>query len=54
MIDLHLWFIGPGHRAAIVSVATTEPCSHKEIDALIPDDLGIAHLTIEIIQTERD
>ena len=54
VVDLHLWSIGPGYRAAIVSVATTEPCSRKEIEALIPDDLGIAHLTIEITPAEGD
>ena len=52
--DLHLWSIGPGYRAAVVSVATPKPCTRQEIEALIPDDLGIAHLTIEIIPIEGE
>ncbi len=48
VVDLHLWSIGPGYRAAIISVRTTDPCDRGDIEALVPDDLGIVHLTIEI------
>jgi cation diffusion facilitator family transporter len=48
LLDLHLWSIGPGYRAAIVSVATSGPCHVSEVESLIPGDLGIAHLTVEL------
>ncbi|MCU0305560.1 MAG: CDF family Co(II)/Ni(II) efflux transporter DmeF [Thermoanaerobaculales bacterium] len=52
VLDLHVWSIGPGVRAAIVSVSSPEPLRRRDIAELIPDDLGIAHLTIEVRETE--
>ena len=46
--DLHVWTIGPGHRAAIISVRTSHSCRPEDVEGLIPDDLEIAHLTVEI------
>ena len=46
--DLHVWEIGPGYRAAIVSVAASGPCQLSEVERLIPADLGIAHVSIEV------
>jgi len=54
VVDLHLWSIGPGYRAAIVSVVSSDPCSREDIAMLVPDNLGIAHLTIEITTPERE
>jgi cation diffusion facilitator family transporter len=48
VVDLHVWSIGPGYRAAIVSVAASGACEVSEVERLIPDDLGIAHLTVEV------
>jgi cation diffusion facilitator family transporter len=48
IVDLHVWAIGPGYRAAIVAVETSKPCTVDEVQALLPDGLGIAHLTVEI------
>jgi cation diffusion facilitator family transporter len=48
LVDLHVWSIGPGYRAAIVSVAASGPCQVSEVERLIPNDLGIAHLTVEV------
>ena len=48
IIDLHVWSIGPGYRAAIVSVRSTDPCPRSEVEKLVPNRLRIAHLTIEI------
>jgi cation diffusion facilitator family transporter len=48
IVDLHVWSIGPGYRAAIVSVRSPVACDRREIVDLIPDDLAIAHLTVEI------
>lgn len=54
VVDLHLWSIGPGYRAAIISVRTPDPCDRSEIEALVPGDLGIAHLTVEIQRSEGE
>jgi cation diffusion facilitator family transporter len=51
VVDLHLWSIGPGYRAAIVVVLASKPCTVEEVEALVPDDRGIAHLTVEIRRT---
>jgi cation diffusion facilitator family transporter len=48
VVDLHIWAIGPGYRAAIVAVVTSEPCTVGEVEALVPGDIGISQLTIEI------
>jgi len=48
VVDLHVWSIGPGYRAAIVSVRSVQACNASEVESLIPDDLGIAHLTVEV------
>lgn len=49
--DLHLWSIGPGYRSAIISVQTSGPCRRSDVAQLVPADLGIAHLTIEITES---
>ncbi|WP_180900660.1 CDF family Co(II)/Ni(II) efflux transporter DmeF [Martelella soudanensis] len=46
--DLHLWQLGPGHRAAIVSVAAEEmrPVAYyREKLSAVP---GLSHLTVEV------
>jgi cation diffusion facilitator family transporter len=49
VVDLHIWSIGPGYRAAIISVeATTSPVTIEDVQAMIPRDMGIEHLTIEL------
>jgi cation diffusion facilitator family transporter len=48
VVDLHVWSIGPGYRAAIISVEASQPCQPSEVERLIPNDLGIAHLTVEL------
>lgn len=52
VVDLHVWSIGPGYRAAMVSVEASQPCDPGEVERLIPDDLGIAHLTVEVCPEE--
>jgi cation diffusion facilitator family transporter len=48
--DLHLWQIGPGHRAAVVSIVADRPLSpaaYKERLAGVP---RLSHVTIEVEQ----
>lgn len=46
--DLHVWSIGPGIHAAIVSLVTHEPHPLTVYKAAIPSDLNVVHLTVEV------
>jgi cation diffusion facilitator family transporter len=48
ILDLHVWEIGPGYRAAIVSIESNAALSPSELKEKIPEDLGISHTTVEI------
>ena len=48
VVDLHLWTIGPGYRAAIVAVQSDARCRREDVVRRVPDELGIAHLTVEV------
>jgi len=45
--DLHLWSVGPSIYAAIVSVVARDPLPTERYKQLIPDDLGLVHVTVE-------
>lgn len=46
--DLHLWRVGPGHVAAIVSVVTERDSSAADVRAALEAVPGLAHLTVEV------
>jgi cation diffusion facilitator family transporter len=46
--DLHLWRVGPGHVAAIVSVVSERGATGDELRAALGDVPGLAHLTVEV------
>jgi Co/Zn/Cd efflux system component len=46
--DLHLWSIGPGIYAAIIGVVTDSPKPPDVYRQLLPADLGIVHLSVEV------
>ena len=48
VVDLHVWSIGPGRRAAIIALETRAPCALDAYRARLPRDLGVCHLTIEV------
>ena len=51
--DLHLWQVGPGHQAAIISIVTDRPQTaaiYKQRLAVLP---GLSHVTIEIAACEN-
>jgi cation diffusion facilitator family transporter len=50
ILDLHVWEIGPGYRAAIVTIESDRPLTPPEVKDMIPDELGIAHAAVEIHQ----
>ncbi len=46
--DLHVWTIGQGQHAAEVTIVTDHAHSPTHYKALIPEDLCIAHVTVEV------
>ena len=45
--DLHLWQVGPGHAALMVSLSAQNPKSPADYKALLADLRGLSHITIE-------
>ncbi len=48
LTDLHLWRLGPGHLAAIVSVATRSDRGASFYHALLRRFQAVSHITVEI------
>lgn len=48
IIDLHVWQVGPGHHAAIVSIATERPRPLDVYRAKLAHIHDLSHLTVEI------
>ena len=46
--DLHLWRVGPGHSAVVVSVVSDRPRAADALKARLHGLEGISHLTIEV------
>jgi cation diffusion facilitator family transporter len=46
--DLHIWSIGPGIYSSEIGVVTKYPDSPEIYKALIPEDTGVVHATIEV------
>jgi cation diffusion facilitator family transporter len=46
--DLHLWRLGPGHCAAIVSIVSDEPAAPEHYKAKLSDIAGLSHVTVEV------
>lgn len=46
--DLHIWSIGPGIYSSEIGIVTKTPDSPDIYKALIPEDAGVVHTTIEI------
>ncbi|MFT5539617.1 MAG: cation diffusion facilitator family transporter [Alphaproteobacteria bacterium] len=52
LADFHVWSIGPGIYAAALAVVTHEPKAPDHYKSLIPSNLGIKHITVEIHSCE--
>lgn len=50
--DLHVWSVGPGIYAAIVSVVTHSPRPPDHYKRLIPAKAGIVHASVEVQECE--
>jgi cation diffusion facilitator family transporter len=48
LADMHVWSIGPGIFAAALSVVTHHPRVPDYYKDLVPDELGIRHITVEV------
>lgn len=46
--DLHVWQVGPGHHAAIVSLVTAKPQAPAAYKEKIADLKGLSHVTMEV------
>lgn len=46
--DLHLWRVGPGHAALIVSVVSHRPQSPESYKARLAHIEGLSHVTVEV------
>jgi cation diffusion facilitator family transporter len=46
--DLHLWRVGPGHHAAVVSLVCDRPEPPAYYKARLADIAGLSHVTIEV------
>ena len=46
--DLHIWSIGPGIYSSEIGIVTKYPDSPDIYKALIPEDTGVVHATVEV------
>jgi cation diffusion facilitator family transporter len=46
--DLHLWQVGPGHRAAVISVVSDHPLPPATYKRRLRGLRGLSHVTIEV------
>jgi cation diffusion facilitator family transporter len=48
VVDLHVWRVGPGHLAAMLTVVTREPRPPSHYKRLLADIPGLSHVTVEV------
>jgi cation diffusion facilitator family transporter len=48
IFDLHLWRVGPGHVAGIVSIASSQPQVPSVYQSRLADLRSLSHITIEV------
>jgi cation diffusion facilitator family transporter len=51
--DLHLWQIGPGHRAAVVSIVTDRPQPPLVYKSRLSAVRGLSHVSVEVQPCEH-
>jgi Co/Zn/Cd efflux system component len=47
--DLHLWRVGPGHHAAVVSIVSDRPETPAAYKARLAGIPGLSHVTVEVL-----
>lgn len=48
VVDLHIWAVGPNIYSAIVAIVTHHPQPPDHYKALLPQDLNLVHVTVEV------
>jgi cation diffusion facilitator family transporter len=46
--DLHLWQVGPGHRAAVISLISDDPLPPSDYKRRLSGLHGLSHVTVEV------
>ena len=46
--DLHLWQVGPGHRAAVISLVSDHPLPPATYKRRLGGLRGLSHVTVEV------
>jgi Co/Zn/Cd efflux system component len=46
--DLHIWRVGPGHNAAVVSLVSARPEAPAVYKARLASVASLSHVTIEV------
>ncbi|WP_029075777.1 CDF family Co(II)/Ni(II) efflux transporter DmeF [Kaistia adipata] len=50
--DLHLWRVGPGHNAAVISLAAAAPQTPDQYRSALAGLRGLSHVTVEVHRAE--
>ena len=48
VVDLHLWRVGPGHMAAVISLVSDQPRAPAEYKACLAELPQLSHVTVEV------
>lgn len=46
--DLHVWQVGPGHHAVIISVVSSDPAAPSDYKARLAEIHELSHITVEV------
>jgi len=46
--DLHLWRVGPGHMAAVISLVSHDPALPNAYKVRLANISGLSHVTVEV------
>ncbi|HKS18928.1 MAG TPA: CDF family Co(II)/Ni(II) efflux transporter DmeF [Bradyrhizobium sp.] len=52
--DLHLWQVGPGHRAAVISLISDDPLPPATYKRRLGGLRGLSHVTVEVETCRHD
>ncbi len=52
--DLHVWQLGPGHCAAVISLVSDAPLQPTDYKERLGDLKGLSHVTVEVEQCMHD
>jgi len=50
IVDLHLWQVGPGHRAAVISIVSHNPQPPETYKERLTDVARLSHITVEVLR----